>query len=146
MELTERIAVEQAFEEMNSPTSLQHIVAFTPIALSFLSSAAILFDAEHAKGTLLDERMAPQIATILSASMLSLTLMSFCYRGHSYHEPVRSIMAIIFRINLIQTIVCSGFISYLKNGGEYATYFLWVYLLTVPILILSVLPLILMMI
>lgn len=49
-------------------------------------------------------------------------------------------MEVILRINVFQLILCGSFITYVKNSLDYSTYFTWLYIVTIPILILIAIP------
>lgn len=63
------------------------------------------------------------------------------YHHHEQYETLPAIYELIGRINLFHLLVCSCFIIYVKMGdNNYSTYFTWLYVLTIPIMILSIIP------
>lgn len=126
-------------EQLDEPTQSQTYMAIVPPLMVFSSSLFMLWFAYIVKGS--SESKSPIVSTILSIEMLLMCMLILFYRHHERYDMVPFIYRIIIRINLLHLIVCSCFISYVKMSGDnYSTYFTWLYILTIPIMILSISP------
>jgi len=136
-ELFQRAA--QRLEESNEPTCIQTIMAVCPNTIVFCSSFFMLYYAYNVKGTNM-EYTSPFVSTILSIIMFLMCILIIAYRHHIDFEFLSPMYKIIIRINIFHLILCGSFVSYVKTSGNYSTYFTWLYVVTIPIAILSFIP------
>jgi hypothetical protein len=145
-ELIEYEIVQQALERIetnsnvNGPTNLQRVMAIVPILIVMMCSMIILYYAYDARGVPSMEQSAPIYATILSIVMMIMEIAMICYQHHDRYTSIRTIAEIMIRFNFFHLIICGSFITYVKNSGNYPTYFTWVCTLTIPIYLLSLSP------
>jgi len=123
------------------PTFKQYLIAYIPTLLIFLSTVTILTMAYQCRGIDSLEKQAPNISTILSVMMLILELFLIVYQNHSRFDVLKTMIGIALRINLVHLILSSSFISFVKNGGDFNTYASWISGITLPIFLLSGIPL-----
>jgi len=138
---TEQHIIQLAMERLEEPTVFQLLIAFFPCTMILSSCMVILADAYQARGNHEKEVQSTILATILSVVILISSLLFIAVRQHyTRFEIIRGIMEVILRINIFQLIVCGSFITYVKNSLDYSTYFTWLYVVTIPILILIAIP------
>ena len=118
----------------------QFLCSTVPSVLLFLASASILAVTQFADGPT-QEQFAPELGMILSFCTLGTTLWGIGYQGPSLFPATRCTLRVSIRFQLVQAIIMPVFLSSMKNGGRFATFQLWSAMCTVPILILSVAPL-----
>jgi cytochrome bd-type quinol oxidase subunit 2 len=140
-ELTEYGALQVAITRLeNQPTVYQRIMAIVPMFIIMVCSTVILYYSYTAQGNTDAEKWAPNIATILSIVMLICEVLMIAYRHHEKYEMIRTMAEIMLRVNIIHLIICGSCVSYIKTSGTYSTYFILVFLTTIPIYILSISP------
>jgi len=140
-ELTEYGAIQIAMDRIeNQPSTTQRVMAALPMLVIMFCSTVILYYSYVARGNADSEKWAPSIATILSAIMFVFELITIAYRHHEDYEIIRSATEIMLRINIVHLIICSSCIGYVKIGNNYDTYFILVYITTIPIYLLSLSP------
>ena len=140
-------AVELALYRMGEPSRLhqdptffQMLMGIFPICLLIVFPIILLTDSLASMGHPIQEAFAPVFSTILSSIMLVTCIIYIAFRHHDDYEFLRSIVEIYLRFNLFHLIVCASFIVYIKNKGEYSTYYLWIQLTTIPMLIVMLIP------
>jgi hypothetical protein len=124
----------------NEPTMIQTIMAIVPNTIVCASSFFMLCYAYSVKGNPDMEPTSTIVSTILSFIIFIMCILSIAYQHHDKYDFISCIYPIIIRINLFQLIVCGSFISYVQTSGNYSTYFTWLYVITIPIIIMSFLP------
>jgi len=122
------------------PTVKQYFMAVAPTLYIFLSSSTTLLYAYQAKGVTSLEKDAPSLSTLLSSLMILFEIVVIFYPTHERFEIIQWLMGIVFRINLVQLILSASFISYESTTDDYMTYFTWIYVCTVPIVLLTAIP------
>jgi hypothetical protein len=140
-ELTEYGAIQIAMERIeNRPTNAQRAMAIVPFLLIMMCCMTILYDTYIARGNSSDEAFAPILASILSTVMLVTELLTIAYRHYPPYEAVASVANILLRFNIFHLIVCASCASYVKTTDGYNTYFVWSYVLTLIIYLISFSP------
>ena len=123
------------------PSNIQTFMGVVPALLVFTSSLVMMWFAYDVKDTPEWRATSPIVSTILSFEMLIMCCLIIAYEHHEQYELLPSMYEFIARINLFHLIVCSCFIIYVKMGADhYPTYLTWLYVLTIPIMILSICP------
>jgi hypothetical protein len=97
-----------------------------------IGSIVILYMAYHTPYT-------QTIVTGISTAMLFIEILAIAYKHPVQYDWVKSYMEITLRINICHLIMASTFIYYI-NYTDFSTYFTFVCIFTIPILVLSVLP------
>ena len=132
---------QQTLYRINRPSNIQTFMGIVPALMVFSSSVFMMWFAYAVKNTSDGRLLSPILSTILSFEMLFMCGLIIAYRHHEQYELLPSMYEVIIRINLFHLIICSCFISYVKMGADnYSTYFIWLYVLTIPIMILSIYP------
>jgi hypothetical protein len=129
------IHVMEVEDSLSLPSSNdnKHTIFFNTCLWSlFIGSIVILYTAYHTPGT-------QTIVTGISAAMICIEMLIIAYQHPLHYEWVRSYMEIALRINICQLIVASSFIYYI-NYVDFSTYFTLLCVFTLPILVLSVTP------
>jgi membrane protein YdbS with pleckstrin-like domain len=140
-ELTEYGAIQIAMDRIeNRPTTAQRAMAIVPFLLIMMCSMTILYHTYIARGNSSDEAFAPVLATILSTVMLMTEFLIIAYSHHPSYEKVESVANVMLRFNIFHLIVCASCASYVKTGDGYNTYFIWSYVLTLIIYLISFSP------
>lgn len=97
-----------------------------------IGSIVILYTAYHTPYT-------QTIVTGISTVMLCIEILAIAYKNPIQYEWVKEYIEFAFRINICHLIMASTFIYYI-NYAEFSTYFTFVCIFTIPILVLSVTP------
>ena len=139
MELSEYDALQRAIARIDEPTIPQTIMAIVPITMTFFNSLFMIWYAFDVKGTNM-ESTSPLVSTILSIFTCLMCIIGIAYRHHQKYEMVSSTFSIIIRINIFHLILCGSFISYINTHGAYTTYMTWLYVVTIPIILISLVP------
>ena len=139
MELSEYDSLQRAIQRMDEPTVSQTVMAIVPITMIFFNSLFMVWYAFDVKGTNM-ESTSPLVSTILSAVVFMMCILGIAYRHHQKYDMVPSTLSIIIRINIAHLILCGSFIPYIKSHGEYSTYMTWLYAITIPMIIISLVP------
>ena len=131
----------QILYRINRPSNVQTFMGMIPALLVFSSSLVMLWFAYDVKDSPEWRTTSPIVSTVLSLEMLVMCALIIVYDHHVQYELLPSMYEIIARINAFHLLVCSCFIVYVKMGDDnYATYLTWLYVLTIPIMILSICP------
>ena len=116
-------------------------MGIVPALLVFTSSLVMMWFAYDVKDSPEWRTTSPIISTVLSFEMLVMCGLIIAYDHHEQYEILPSMYEIIARITAFHLLVCSCFIVYVKMSDDnYATYLTWLYVLTIPIMILSICP------
>jgi hypothetical protein len=119
----------------NDVNHSKHAIFFHTCLWSLtIGSIVILYTAYHTPGT-------QTIVTGISTAMIFIEVLAIAYRHPLHYQWVRTYIEFALRINVCQLIVASTFIYYI-NYAEFSTYFTLICVFTLPILILSVTPII----
>jgi hypothetical protein len=131
----------QTLYRISQPSNIQIFMGMVPALLVFTSSLVMLWFAYDVKDSPEWRTTSPIVSTVLSFEMLIMCGVIIVYDHHEQYELLPSMYEIIARINVFHLLICSCFIMYVKMGDDnYATYLTWLYVLTIPIMILSVCP------
>jgi hypothetical protein len=126
---------------ISQPSNVQIFMGMVPALLVFISSLVMMWYAYDVKDVPEWRTTSPIVSTILSFEMLIMCGLIIAYDHHEQYELLPSMYEIIARINVFHLLICSCFIMYVKMGDDnYTTYLTWLYVLTIPIMILSVCP------
>jgi hypothetical protein len=126
---------------ISQPSNVQIFMGIVPALLVFTSSLVMLWFAYDVKDISDWRTTSPIVSTVLSFEMLIMCGIIIAYDHHEQYELLPSMYEIIARINMFHLLVCSCFIVYVKMSDDnYATYLTWLYVLTIPIMILSICP------
>lgn len=139
MELSEYDALQRAIARIDEPTIPQTLMAVGPITMTFFNSLFMVWYAFDVKGTDM-ESTSPLVSTILSVVIFLTCILGIAYRHHQKYEMVPSTFSIIIRINVAHLILCGSFIPYINSHGEYSTYMTWLYAITIPMILISLVP------
>jgi hypothetical protein len=139
MEISEHDLLERAIQRMDEPTTSQTAMAVIPMTITFFDSLFIVWYAYDVKGTDM-EATSPVVSTILSTFTFLICILGIAYRHHQKYDMVPSTFHILIRINIFHLILCGSFIPYIKSHGEYNTYMLWLYVITIPMILISLVP------
>jgi len=132
---------EQTLYRINRPSNIQTFMGIVPALMVFSSSLVMLWFAYDVSDMPEWRTTSPVVSTVLSLEMLVMCGIIIAYDHHEQYETLPAIYKLIGRINLFHLLVCSCFIIYVKMGdNNYSTYFTWLYVLTIPIMILSIIP------
>ena len=124
-----------------TPSNVQTFMGIVPALLVFTSSLVMMWFAYDVKDSPEWRTTSPIVSTILSFEMLIMCGLIIMYNHHDQYELLPSMYEIIARINVFHLLICSCFIIYVKMGdGNYATYLTWLFVVTIPIMILSICP------
>jgi FlaA1/EpsC-like NDP-sugar epimerase len=124
-----------------SPRTIDYVIAVLPTLIVIFDSIIMLTLASHAKGTPEQEYASPMISTILSIIIFIVSLVGIMYQHHEEFEIIPIFFKIIIRINVFQSVICAMFVMYLKNNiDQYSTYLTFLYITTIPIIFLAILP------
>ena len=111
----------------------KHAIFFQTCLWSLvIGSIVILYTAYHTPYT-------QTIVTGISSTMLFIEILAIAYKHPIQYEWVKTCIEFAFRINICHLIMASTFIYYI-NYTEFSTYFTFVCIFTIPILVLSVTP------
>lgn len=131
-QIIQNMQIEESPSLYNNDDSKHAIFFHTCLWSLVIGSIVILYTAYHTSNT-------QTIVTGISGAMLFIELLAIAYKYPLHYEWVRTYMEIAFRINICQLIVASSFIYYI-NYVEFSTYFALLCVFTLPILVLSVIP------
>ena len=131
----------QTLYRINRPSNVQTFMGLVPALLVFTSSLVMMWFAYDVKDLPEWRTTSPIVSTILSFEMLIMCGLIIMYDHHEQYALLPSMYEIIARINVFHLLICSCFIMYVKMGdNNYATYLTWLFVLTIPIMILSICP------
>lgn len=143
MQPTEYEMVNVALDRMNQideiPTDGQYVMAAAMPLLLFFSSVTLLIYAGIVKGTT-SEKTSPVLSTCISISMLIFEGVCIAYKHHQQYAMIPSIMEIMARIQIFHLIICGSFVPYVNTTKDYGTYYTWIHVLTMPLILLSIFP------
>jgi hypothetical protein len=142
--------VELALQRMGEPPYLQllprtrtplHIfMGIFPIGILIIFPIVLLTYSLMAMGNPVQEEKAPILSTVFSSIMLVTCIIYICFQHHETYEFLTVFVEIYLRFNVFHLIVCGSFAVYIKNKGEYSTYYLWIQMTTIPMLIVILIP------
>jgi len=145
-EETEYELVEMAIVRMEASSSLkQTLFYYVPLWILTILSSAILYVAYYAREIVELRTVSANLSAWSSFAMLIVEILFIAYRHPVQFEWARGLMEFTLRINLLHTIVAASCVAYIKTDGEYSTYFILIYVLTIPILLLSLSPILIRM-
>jgi len=139
MELSEYDALQRAIARIDEPTVLQTVMGIGPMTITFFNSLFMVWYAFDVKGTDM-ESTSPTVSTLLSAVTLLMCILGIAYRHHDTYKIVSSTFEVIIRITVFHLIICGSFTVYIKTHGDYTTYMTWLYVITIPIIVISLVP------
>lgn len=142
-EPTEVEMLELALQSMPSaesiPTDGQYIMAAVMPLLIFFSSVSLLIYAGVVKGTT-SEKTSPILSTCLSIAMLIFECVCIAYKHHEQYAMIPSIMEIMVRVQVFHLIICGSFVPYMNTTNDYDTYYTWIHVVTMPLILFSIFP------
>ena len=142
-EPTEYEMVHVALDRMNQideiPTDGQYVMAAAIPLLLFFISVTLLIYAGIVKGTT-SEKTSPVLSTGLSVAMVIFECVCIAYKHHRQYMMIPSIMEIMVRVQIFHLIICGSFVSYVNTTKDYSTYYTWIHVLTLPLILLSIFP------
>jgi hypothetical protein len=143
-------AIELALQRMGEPpylqllprnrTGLQTFMGIFPICILIVSPIFLLAYSLSAMGNPVQEENSPIISTIFSSIMLVTCIIFICFQHHETYEFLTFFVEIYLRFNIFHLIVSGSFAVYIKNKGNYSTYYLWIQLTTIPMIIVMLIP------
>jgi hypothetical protein len=141
MEPTEYELVEMALIRMESNHSLKNtLMYYIPLWILTILSSAILYVAYHAQ-EIIDLRIVSANLSAWSSFVMLITEIVFiAYQHPPAYEWASTLTEFTLRINVIHAIIAASCVAYIKTDGDYSTYFILIYVLTIPILLLSFIP------
>lgn len=122
------------------PTLFQLFMGIFPICLLIVFPIVLLADSIAAMGNPVQEAISPVISTTLSSITLICSIIFIAFRHHETYEFLTIFVEIYLRLNVFHLIVSASFIVYIKNKGDYSTYYLWIQITTIPMLIVMFIP------
>jgi hypothetical protein len=128
----------RAYEQ--PPRMLDYVAALLPTLIILCSSIVILIFSYYAKGNQLMEHLAPTVSSILSGEMFFLEIIIILYPHHERFDIVPLVFSIVARFNFVHLAFVAAFISYVSTTNDYGTYLTWVTVLTIPIIMLTIIP------
>lgn len=145
-EPTEYEMVNVALDRMNQPIQIdeiptdgQYVMAAVMPLLLFFISVTLLIYAGIVKGTAA-EKTSPVLSTGLSVAMVIFECVCIAYKHHQQYAMIPSIMEIMVRVQIFHLIICGSFVSYVNTTKDYDTYYTWIHVLTLPLILLSICP------
>jgi hypothetical protein len=142
--------VELALQRMGEPpylqllprirTGFQIFMGIFPICILIVFPIVLLAYSLGAMGDPAQEANAPVLSTVFSSIMLVTCIIFICFQHHETYEFLCIFVEIYLRFNIFHLIVCGSFAVYIKNKGEYSTYYLWIQITTIPMLIVILIP------
>ena len=146
MERNEYELVEMAIVRMEASSSLkQTLFYYVPLWILTILSSSILYIAYYARDNKDLRSVSADLSSWSSFIMLMVEILFIVYRHPVQFEWAKSFIEIALRINLFHLIISASFVAYIKTSGEYSTYFIVLYVLTIPIVVLSLTPILLRM-
>ena len=129
----------QSIQSDEIPTDGQYVMAAAMPLLLFFSSVTLLIYAGIVKGTT-SEKTSPVLSTYVSIAMLIFEGVCIAYKHHRQYAMIPSIMEIMVRVQIFHLIICGSFIPYVNTTNDYSTYYTWIHVLTMPLILLSIFP------
>ena len=130
--------VELAMVRMDASSSLkQTLFYYIPLWIITILCGSILYIAYYAQDNKDLRSISADLSSWSSFAMLIVEIVFIAYRHPVQFEWARGLMEIAVRINLFHLIIAASFVAYIKTNGDYSTYFILIYVLTIPILLLS---------
>jgi len=146
MEPTEYELVEMAIVRMEASSSLpQTLMYYIPLWILTILSTAILYVAYYGRDIVELRTVSANLSAWSSFVMLIVEILSIAYRHPVQFEWARGLMEFTLKINVLHTIIAASSVAYIKTDGAYSTYFTLIYVLTIPILLLSLSPILIRM-
>lgn len=145
LQRVQRVQSEQSIQSVQSiqsdeiPTDGQYVMAAAMPLLLFFSSVTLLIYAGIVKGTT-SEKTSPVLSTYVSIAMLIFEGVCIAYKHHEQYAMIPSIMEIMVRVQIFHLIICGSFIPYVNTTNDYSTYYTWIHVLTMPLILLSIFP------
>jgi hypothetical protein len=140
-ELTEYELVEMALVRMQSNHSLKNILMYyVPLWILTILSSAILYVAYHAQEMTELRPVSANLSAWSSFVMMIIEIVVIAYQHPPPYEWISTLTEFTLRINVLHTIIAASCVAYIKTDGDYSTYFILIYVLTIPILLLSFIP------
>ena len=121
------------------PTDGQYLMAAAIPLLLFFSSITLLIYAGIVKDTP-SEKTSPILSTCLSIAMLIFECVCIAYKHHEQYEMIPSIMEIMVRVQIFHLIICGSFVPYVNTSKDYGTYYTWIHVITMPLILFSIFP------
>ena len=146
MEPTEYELVEMAIVRMEASSSLpQTLMYYIPLWIITILTTAILYVAYYGREIVELRTVSADLSAWSSFVMLIVEILFIAYRHPVQFEWARGLMEFTLKINVLHTIVAASSVAYIKTDGAYSTYFTLIYVLTIPILLLSLSPILIRM-
>jgi hypothetical protein len=146
MEPTEYELVEMAIVRMEASSSLpQTLMYYIPLWILTILSTAILYVAYYGRDIVELRTVSANLSAWSSFVMLIVEILFIAYRHPVQFEWARGLMEFTLKINVLHTIIAASSVAYIKTDGAYSTYFTLIYVLTIPILLLSLSPILIRM-
>lgn len=146
MEPTEYELVEMALIRMEASSSLpQTLMYYIPLWILTILTSAILYVAYYAREIVELRTVSANLSAWSSFVMLIVEILFIAYRHPVQFEWARGLMEFTLKINVLHTIIAASSVAYIKTDGAYSTYFTLIYVLTIPILLLSLSPILIRM-
>jgi len=146
MEPTEYELVEMALVRMEASSSLpQTLMYYIPLWILTILTSAILYVAYYAREIVDLRTVSANLSAWSSFVMLIVEILFIAYRHPVQFEWARGLMEFTLKINVLHTIIAASSVAYIKTDGAYSTYFTLIYVLTIPILLLSLSPILIRM-
>ena len=146
MEPTEYELVEMAIVRMDASSSLpQTLMYYIPLWILTILTTAILYVAYYGRDIVDLRPVSANLSAWSSFVMLIVEILFIAYRHPIQFEWARGLMELTLKINVLHTIIAASSVAYIKTDGAYSTYFTLIYVLTIPILLLSLSPILIRM-
>jgi len=146
MEPNEYELVEMAIVRMEASSSLkQTLFYYVPLWILTILTSVVLYVAYYARDNTELRSVSADLSSWSSFVMLMVEILFIVYRHPVQFEWAKSFIEIALRINLFHLIISASFVAYIKTNGDYSTYFILLYILTIPILLLSFIPILIRM-
>ena len=140
LQRVQRVQGEQSVQsEQSIPTDGQYLMAAAIPLLLFFSSITLLIYAGIVKDTP-SEKTSPILSTCLSIAMLIFECVCIAYKHHEQYAMIPSIMEIMVRVQIFHLIICWSFVPYMNTTNDYSTYYTWIHVITMPLILFSVFP------
>ena len=137
-EMTEYELLELAMVRMDANSSLkQTLMYYIPLWIITILCGAILYIAYYARDIIELRSVSADLSAWSSFVMIVMEIVFIAYRHPVQFEWASTLMELAVRINLLHLIVSGSCVAYIKTNGDYSTYFTLIYVLTIPILLLS---------
>lgn len=130
--------VNLAIVRMEASSSLIHtLMYYIPLWIITILCGAILYVAYHAQYVIELRSVSADLSAWSSFIMIIMEILFIVYHHPVQFEWARGLMEIAVRINLFHIIISASGVAYVKTNGDYSTYFILIYVLTIPIFLLS---------